>query len=98
MGVERALFQVEHDHLIGQPEGVVLGVLERVGVSPKTEEAMTQVLSAAGITSAPTMVARPRTIPPPPAPPVYRPPSSYYSADEPPDYWNERGYSRYDGL
>jgi DMSO/TMAO reductase YedYZ molybdopterin-dependent catalytic subunit len=21
-----------------------------------------------------------------------------YSAEEPPDYWNERGYSRYDGL
>jgi len=21
-----------------------------------------------------------------------------YTAGEPPDYWNERGYSRYDGL
>ena len=21
-----------------------------------------------------------------------------YTADEPPDYWNDRGYSRYDGL
>jgi eukaryotic-like serine/threonine-protein kinase len=58
-------------------------VARGVAVSPKTEEAMTQVLSGAGVTAAPTMVTRPRAVTPP-APPAYRPPSPYYDYEEPP--------------
>jgi eukaryotic-like serine/threonine-protein kinase len=54
--------------------------LARVGrglaVSRQTEEAMTQVLSGAGITSAQTMVQRPRAVTP--VPPAYRAPGPYY--------------------
>src|SRR3989442_6384043 len=55
-----------------------------VAVSPKTEEAMTQVLAGAGVTASPTMVTRPRAVTPPPAPPAYRPPGPYYEYGEPP--------------
>src|SRR3954447_10960483 len=51
-----------------------------LAVSRRTEDAMTQVLSGAGVTEA-TMIARPRT--PPPAPPAYRPPSAYYEDRRP---------------
>jgi serine/threonine-protein kinase len=53
-------------------------------VSPRTEEAMTQVLAGAGAATAATMVTRPRVVTPPPAPPVYRQPGPYYGYDEPP--------------
>src|ERR671936_349123 len=56
-------------------------VARGVSVSRETEEAMTQVLAGAGISSSQTMVQRPRAVAPP-APPVYRAPSPYY--DEPP--------------
>jgi beta-lactam-binding protein with PASTA domain/predicted Ser/Thr protein kinase len=57
-------------------------VARGVAVSHETEEAMTQVLSGAGLQSAATMVTRPRgsALPPPPA---YRPPTPYYDYDEP---------------
>jgi len=59
-------------------------VARGVAVSPETEDAMTQVLSGAGITSAQTMVQRPRSaVAPPPVPPVYRAPG-YYDYEEPP--------------
>src|SRR5581483_6714957 len=59
-------------------------VARGVSVSRETEDAMTQVLSGAGLASAQTMVQRPRTtVSPPPAPPVYRTPG-YYDYDEPP--------------
>src|SRR5437763_1534963 len=53
-------------------------VARGVAVSHETEDAMTQVLAGAGISTAQTMVTRPRAVAPPPAPPVYRPPSGYY--------------------
>ncbi len=56
-------------------------VARGVAVSRETEDAMTQVLSGAGIAAAQTMVTRPRAVSPP-APPVYRAPGSYY--EEPP--------------
>jgi serine/threonine-protein kinase len=56
-------------------------VARGVAVSRETEDAMTQVLSGAGITNAQTMVTRPRAAAPP-APPAYRSPTPYY--DEPP--------------
>jgi len=56
-------------------------VARGVAVSRETEEAMTQVLSGAGIANAQTMVTRPRGVAPP-APPVYHAPGSYY--EEPP--------------
>jgi eukaryotic-like serine/threonine-protein kinase len=56
-------------------------VARGVAVSQETEDAMTQVLSGAGIAAAQTMVTRPRGVAPP-APPPYRPASSYY--EEPP--------------
>jgi serine/threonine-protein kinase len=59
-------------------------VARGVAVSRETEEAMTQVLSGAGITTAATMVQRPRAVAPPPAPPVYRRPTPYYDYEEPP--------------
>src|SRR5213592_568228 len=59
-------------------------VARGVSVSRETEDAMTQVLSGAGIATAQTMVQRPRTaVAPPPAPPVYRSPG-YYDYEEPP--------------
>src|SRR3954471_3580038 len=59
-------------------------VARGVSVSRETEEAMTQVLSGVGITSAQTMIQRPRTsVAPPPAPPAYRSPG-YYDYEEPP--------------
>ncbi|HEX7082641.1 MAG TPA: Stk1 family PASTA domain-containing Ser/Thr kinase [Gaiellaceae bacterium] len=62
-------------------------VARGVAVSRETEDAMTQVLSGAGIVSAAagqTMVTRPRAVAPPPAPPIYRPPGGYYEYEEPP--------------
>ena len=56
-------------------------VARGVSVSRETEDAMTQVLSGAGIAAAPTMVTRPRGVAPP-APPAYRAPGQYY--EEPP--------------
>jgi serine/threonine-protein kinase len=59
-------------------------VARGVAVSRETEDAMTQVLSGAGIASAQTMIQRPRTtVAPPPAPPAYRSPG-YYDYEEPP--------------
>jgi serine/threonine-protein kinase len=59
-------------------------VARGVAVAREPEDAMTQVLSGAGISSAQTMVQRPRsTVTPPPAPPAYRTPG-YYDYDEPP--------------
>jgi serine/threonine-protein kinase len=55
-------------------------VARGVAVSPQTEEAMTQVLSGAGATTAATMVTRPRAV----APPPYRPAGPYYDYEEPP--------------
>jgi serine/threonine-protein kinase len=56
-------------------------VARGVAVSRETEDAMTQVLAGAGVSTAQTMVTRPRSVAPP-APPVYRAPGSYY--EEPP--------------
>ena len=58
-------------------------VARGVAVSRETEDAMTQVLSGAGISNAQTMIQRPRTTVSPPAPPVYRSPG-YYDYEEPP--------------
>jgi eukaryotic-like serine/threonine-protein kinase len=59
-------------------------VARGVAVSRETEDAMTQVLAGEGISSAQTMVQRPRTtVAPPPAPPAYRP-AGYYDYEEPP--------------
>ena len=58
-------------------------VARGVAVSRETEDAMTQVLSGAGISTAQTMIQRPRTTVTPPAPPVYRQPG-YYDYEEPP--------------
>jgi serine/threonine-protein kinase len=58
-------------------------VARGVAVARETEDAMTQVLSGAGISSAQTMIQRPRTNVTPPAPPVYRQPG-YYDYEEPP--------------
>jgi serine/threonine-protein kinase len=58
-------------------------VARGVAVSRETEDAMTQVLSGAGISTAQTMIQRPRTSVTPPAPPVYRQPG-YYDYQEPP--------------
>jgi serine/threonine-protein kinase len=59
-------------------------VARGVAVSRETEDAMTQVLSGAGVATAATMVQRPRTVAAPPAPPVYRAPTPYYDYEEPP--------------
>src|SRR5881394_1887936 len=56
-------------------------VARGVSVARETEDAMTQVLAGAGISSAQTMVTRPRGVAPP-APPAYHAPGSYY--EEPP--------------
>jgi eukaryotic-like serine/threonine-protein kinase len=46
---------------------------------------MTQVLSGAGVSSAQTMIQRPRSaVAPPPVPPAYRRPNAYYDYEEPP--------------
>jgi serine/threonine-protein kinase len=58
-------------------------VARGVAVSRETEDAMTQVLSGAGVSTAATMIARPRAVAPP-APPAYRPPTPYYEYEEPP--------------
>jgi eukaryotic-like serine/threonine-protein kinase len=59
-------------------------VARGVAVARETEDAMTHVLSGAGVSTAQTMVQRPSTtVAPPPAPPVYRAPG-YYDYDEPP--------------
>jgi len=59
-------------------------VARGVAVAPETEDAMTQVLSGAGLATASTMVQRPRTsIVAPPAPPAYRAPTPYYDYEEP---------------
>jgi beta-lactam-binding protein with PASTA domain/predicted Ser/Thr protein kinase len=57
-------------------------VARGVSVSRETEDAMTQVLAGAGISSAQTMISRPRAVAPP-APPVYRSPSPYYEEPQP---------------
>src|SRR6185503_1053049 len=57
-------------------------VARGVAVSRETEDAMTQVLSGAGLTAAQTMITRPRAVAAPPAPPAYRTP--YYDYEEPP--------------
>jgi beta-lactam-binding protein with PASTA domain len=57
-------------------------VARGVSVSRETEDAMTQVLAGAGISSAQTMISRPRAVAPP-APPVYRAPSPYYEEPQP---------------
>jgi eukaryotic-like serine/threonine-protein kinase len=58
-------------------------VARGVSVSRETEDAMTQVLAGAGISSsAQTMIQRPRAVAPP-APPVYRSPSPYYEEPQP---------------
>ncbi len=57
-------------------------VARGVAVSRQTEEAMTQVLAGSGISTAATMVQRPR-LPAHPAPPPYRPPGPYYEYEEP---------------
>src|SRR4051794_6182514 len=44
-------------------------VARGVAVSRETEEAMTQVIAGAGVSTAQTMVTRPRGVTPPPAPP-----------------------------
>jgi beta-lactam-binding protein with PASTA domain/predicted Ser/Thr protein kinase len=60
-------------------------VARGVAVSRETEDAMTQVLSGAGISSAQTMIQRPRSaVAPPPVPPAYRRPTAYYDYEEPP--------------
>src|SRR6478752_3561256 len=58
-------------------------VARGVAVSRETEDAMTQVLAGAGISTAQTMIQRPRTNVTPPAPPAYRQPG-YYDYEEPP--------------
>jgi eukaryotic-like serine/threonine-protein kinase len=58
-------------------------VARGVAVARETEDAMTQVLAGAGISTAQTMIQRPRTTVTPPAPPAYRSPG-YYDYEEPP--------------
>src|SRR4051794_211347 len=58
-------------------------VARGVAVSRETEDAMTQVLSGTGISTAATMIQRPQTTVSPPAPPAYRQPG-YYDYEEPP--------------
>jgi serine/threonine-protein kinase len=84
--VMRALAK-EPDQRYGSAEEMdadLARVARGVAVARETEEAMTQVLSGAGISSAATMIQRPRSVTPPPAPPAYRPPTPYYDYEEPP--------------
>jgi eukaryotic-like serine/threonine-protein kinase len=83
--VMRALAK-EPDQRYGSAEEMdadLARVARGVAVSRETEDAMTQVLSGAGLTSAQTMIQRPRSVAPPPAPPAYRAPG-YYDYEEPP--------------
>jgi serine/threonine-protein kinase len=57
-------------------------VARGVAVSRETEDAMTQVLSGVGVSTAATMIQRPRAVAPP-APPIYRQPTPYYEYEEP---------------
>jgi eukaryotic-like serine/threonine-protein kinase len=80
--VMRALSK-EPDQRYGSTEEMdadLARVARGVAVAPETEDAMTQVLSGVGATSAQTMITRPRAVAPPPA---YRPPS-YYDYEEAP--------------
>jgi serine/threonine-protein kinase len=84
--VMRALSK-EPDQRYGSTEEMdadLARVARGVAVAPETEDAMTQVLSGVGATTAQTMITRPRAVAPPPAPPSYRPPSQYYDYQEPP--------------
>jgi serine/threonine-protein kinase len=84
--VMRALSK-EPDQRYGSTEEMdadLARVARGVSVAPETEEAMTQVLSGVGATTAQTMIARPRAVAPPPAPPIYRAPGPYYDYEEPP--------------
>src|ERR1700712_3475133 len=84
--VMRALSK-EPDQRYGSTEEMdadLARVARGVAVAPETEDAMTQVLSGVGATSAQTMITRPRAVAPPPAPPVYRTPGGYYDYEEPP--------------
>src|SRR5262249_47324535 len=56
-------------------------VARGVAASRETENAMTQVLAGAGVSTAQTMVTRPRAVAPPP---VYRTPTPFYDYEEPP--------------
>jgi serine/threonine-protein kinase len=84
--VMRALSK-EPDQRYGSTEEMdadLARVARGVAVSPETEDAMTQVLSGVGATTAQTMITRPRAVAPPPAPPSYRAPGPYYDYEEPP--------------
>ncbi len=84
--VMRALSK-EPDQRYGSTEEMdadLARVARGVAVAPETEDAMTQVLSGVGATSAQTMITRPRAVAPPPAPPSYRTPNQYYDYEEPP--------------
>src|SRR5438552_103568 len=77
--VMRALAK-EPDQRYGSAEEMdadLARVARGVAVSSKTEDAMTQVLSGAGIAAAPMLVQRPRGVTPPAAS-VYPPPAPYY--------------------
>jgi eukaryotic-like serine/threonine-protein kinase len=84
--VMRALAK-EPDQRYGSTEEMdadLARVARGVAVAPETEDAMTQVLSGVGATTAQTMITRPRAVAPPPAPPSYRTPGPYYDYEEPP--------------
>jgi serine/threonine-protein kinase len=84
--VMRALSK-EPDQRYGSTEEMdadLARVARGVAVAPETEDAMTQVLSGVGATTAQTMITRPRAVAPPPAPPSYRSPGPYYDYEEPP--------------
>jgi beta-lactam-binding protein with PASTA domain len=84
--VMRALSK-EPDQRYGSTEEMdadLARVARGVAVAPETEDAMTQVLSGVGATTAQTMITRPRAVAPPPAPPSYRTPGPYYDYEEPP--------------
>jgi serine/threonine-protein kinase len=84
--VMRALSK-EPDQRYGSTEEMdadLARVARGVAVAPETEDAMTQVLSGVGATTAQTMITRPRAVAPPPAPPSYRTPGPYYDYAEPP--------------
>jgi serine/threonine-protein kinase len=84
--VMRALAK-EPDQRYGSTEEMdadLARVARGVAVAPETEDAMTQVLSGVGATTAQTIITRPRAVAPPPAPPSYRTPGPYYDYEEPP--------------
>ncbi len=81
--VMRALSK-EPDQRYGSTEEMdadLARVARGVAVAPETENAMTQVLSGVGATTAQTMITRPRAVAPPPS---YRAPGAYYDYEEPP--------------